>query len=57
MKKLIIGIVVAAVVIGVGYLVIGRGMQVRASNAGEAAPTAFRAEGYSGKADGRRRCG
>ena len=40
MKKLIIGIVVAAVVIGAGYLVIGRGMQVRASNTGEAAPTA-----------------
>ena len=40
MKKLIIGIVVAAVVIGVGYLVVGRGMQASATNGEQAAPTA-----------------
>ena len=40
MKKLIIGIVVAAVVIGVGYLVVGRGMQARATNGEQAALTA-----------------
>jgi HlyD family secretion protein len=39
MKKLIIGIVVAAVVIGAGYLVVGRGVQARAMNGGQAAPT------------------
>jgi HlyD family secretion protein len=38
MKKLIIGIVVAAMVVTVGYLVVGRGMQVRASNTREDAP-------------------
>jgi HlyD family secretion protein len=38
MKKLIIGIVVAAVAIGVGYLVIGRGVQARATSESQAVP-------------------
>ena len=47
MKKLIIGIVVAIVLIGVGYLVVGRGMQARATTGEQAAPTAapVRADG------------
>jgi HlyD family secretion protein len=39
MKKLIIGIVVAVVVVGVGYLVVGRGVQARTTSGGQAAPT------------------
>jgi HlyD family secretion protein len=40
MKKLIIGTVVAVVLIGVGYLLVGRGMQARATAGEQAAPTA-----------------
>jgi HlyD family secretion protein len=47
MKKLMIGIVVVAVVIGVGYLLVGRGMQASATTGEQAAPTAapVRADG------------
>ena len=40
MKKLIIGIVVMAAVIGLGYLLVGRGMQARATTGEQAVPTA-----------------
>jgi multidrug efflux pump subunit AcrA (membrane-fusion protein) len=39
MKKLMIGIVLAIVLIGVGYLVVGRGMQARATTGEQAVPT------------------
>jgi HlyD family secretion protein len=40
MKKLMVGVVVAVVLMGAAYLVVGRGMLVRASNTREAAPAA-----------------